>query len=205
VPDLERCDFLLVLGANPLVSNGSLMTAPGIRKRLQRLRARGGQLVVVDPRRSETAELADWHVAIRPGGDAALVLSMLHVLFAEDRVALGACADWTNDLERVREIVASHAPERVAAACGVEPEAIRRLARAFAAAPRAAAYGRMGASVQRFGTLAHWAIDLLNILTGNLDREGGLLFPRPAASLAFVGPKPGEDVEFGRTRSPVGG
>lgn len=205
VPDLERCDFLLVLGGNPLVSNGSLMTAPGIRKRLQRLRARGGRLVVVDPRRSETAELADLHLPIRPGGDAAFVLAMLHVLFAEERIALGACAGRTNGLEQVREIAACHPPESVAAACGLPAATIRALARDFASAPRAAAYGRMGASVQRFGTLAHWAIDLLNILTGNLDREGGLLFARPAASLAFVGPKPGEDVTFGRTRSPVGG
>ncbi len=205
VPDLERCGYLLVLGANPVVSNGSLMTAPGIRRRLQDLRARGGRLVVVDPRRSETAEIADEHVAIRPGGDAALVLAMLHVLFAEGRIDLGACEGRVNDLPRVREVVARFAPERVSAACGVPPATIRRLAREFASARAAAAYGRMGASVQRFGTLAHWAIDLLNLVTGNLDREGGLLFPRPAASLAFVGPRPGEAVEFGRHRSPVSG
>ncbi|MBK7951352.1 MAG: molybdopterin-dependent oxidoreductase [Deltaproteobacteria bacterium] len=205
IPDLERCDYLLILGANPLVSNGSLMTAPGIKKRLQALRARGGKLVVVDPRRSETAEIADLHLAIRPGGDAAFVLALLHVVFAEDRIALGACAGRIAGLERVREIVSCYAPERVAAACGLDAGTIRRVAREFASAPRAAAYGRMGASVQRFGTLAHWAIDLLDITTGNLDREGGVLFPKPAVSLAFVGPKPGEPTPLGRAKSPVGG
>lgn len=205
VPDLERCEYLLILGANPVVSNGSLMTAPGIKRRLGELRERGGRIVVVDPRRSETAQIADRHVAIRPGGDAAFVLAMLQVLFAEGRVDLGACQGRVNDLPRVRDCVARFTPEHVAAACGVAPETIREIARDFAKARAAAAYGRMGASVQRFGTLAHWAIDLLNIVTGNLDREGGLLFPRPAVSLGFVGPKPGEDVVFGRHRSPVSG
>jgi len=205
VPDLARCDYLLILGGNPLVSNGSLMTAPDVKKRLRAIRARGGRLVVVDPRRSETAEQADIHLAIRPGGDAAFVLAMVQVLFAEGRVELGACAGLTNGLDRVREIAARFTPERVAPACGIAPETIREVARAFASAPHAAAYGRMGASVQRFGTLAHWAIDLLNIVTGNLDREGGLLFPRPAASLAFAGPKPGQALDFGRIQSPVSG
>ena len=205
VPDLARCDYLLILGANPLVSNGSLMTAPGIKKRLRALRTRGGQIVVVDPRRSETAEIADLHLAIRPGGDAAFVLAMLQVLFEEERIDLGACRDLVNDLPRVRECVDRYTPESVAGVCGLEPETIRQVARAFASARHAAAYGRMGASVQRFGTLAHWAIDLLNIVTGNLDREGGVLFPKPAVSLAFVGPKPGQAVEFGRIKSPIGG
>lgn len=205
VPDLARCEYLLILGANPLVSNGSLMTAPGIKKRLRALRSRGGQLVVVDPRRSETAEVADLHLPIRPGGDAAFVLAMLQVLFEEERVDLAACRDLVNDLPRVRKCVARYTPESVAGVCGLEPETIRQVARAFASARHAAAYGRMGASVQRFGTLAHWAIDLLNIVTGNLDREGGVLFPKPAVSLAFVGPKPGQAVEFGRIKSPIGG
>lgn len=205
VPDLEHCDYLLVFGANPLVSNGSLMTAPGIKKRLAALRARGGQLVVVDPRRSETAEVADLHLAIRPGGDAAFALALLHVLFDEQRVDLGACAGRVDGLETVAGLVRDYAPERVAAHCGLDAETIRRVARDFAAAPAAAAYGRMGASVQRFGTLAHWAIDLLVVVTGNLDRKGGVLFPRPAVSLGFVGPKAGEAVPLGRSRSPVGG
>lgn len=207
VPDVDHCDFFLVIGANPVTSNGSLMTAPGIKKRLAGLRARGGRLVVVDPRRSETAEVADEHLFIQPGMDAAWLLSMLHVLFAEDRIELGAAADHVDasELDRVRRAVEVFAPERVADACGVAAETTRRLARELAAAPRAAVYGRMGASVQRFGTLAHWAIDLLNIATGNLDRRGGVMFPRPAASLAFAGSRADEPAPFGRSQSPVSG
>jgi anaerobic selenocysteine-containing dehydrogenase len=205
VPDVDRCDYLLMLGANPVVSNGSLMTAPGIKKRLMALRARGGKLVVIDPRRTETAAIADRHHFIRPGGDAALLLAMAQVLFEEDRVDLAGCKEHVVDLEVVRDEVRAHTPERVAAICGIEPEVIRHLARELAEAPRAAVYGRMGTSVQRFGTLAHWAIDLLNILTGNLDRPGGVLFPRPAVSLAFAGPSGDEGMTFGRVQSPVSG
>ncbi len=205
VPDVDRCDYLLMLGANPVASNGSLMTAPGIKKRLQALRARGGKLVVIDPRRSETAAIADEHFFVRPGSDAALLLSMVQVLFDEDRIDLAQCADHVEGLEDVRARVAAYRPERVTDACGIEAGEIRRLARELAAAPRAIVYGRMGTSVQRFGTLAHWAIDLLNVLTGNLDRPGGVLFPKPAISLAFAGPEADSGAPFGRRRSPVSG
>ena len=205
VPDVDRCDHLLMLGANPVTSNGSLMTAPGIKKRLGRLRARGGRLVVIDPRRSETAEIADEHHFIRPATDASLLLAMVHVLFEEDLVDLGKTAAYVSDLDRVREIAEAYPPARVSRACGLPEETIRRLARDLAAARHAAVYGRMGTSVQRFGTLAHWAIDLLNILTGNLDRPGGVLFPRPAIGLGFAGPKAHEDPPFGRRQSPVSG
>ncbi|MFK7895124.1 MAG: molybdopterin-dependent oxidoreductase [Myxococcota bacterium] len=205
VPDIERCETLLIIGANPLASNGSLMTAPGIKKRLQALQARGGQIIVVDPRRTETAELADVHHFIRPGGDTAFLLGLLNVLFEEDRIDLGAATDFARNLGRIREIASEYPPERVAPASGISADAIRDLARDLANANRAAVYGRMGASVQTFGTLAHWAIDLLNIVTGNLDREGGLLFPKPAASLAFAGPSAEEGVKFGRAKTPVSG
>jgi anaerobic selenocysteine-containing dehydrogenase len=205
VPDIDRCEYLLMLGANPVASNGSLMTAPGIKKRLGALRARGGRLVVVDPRRSETADIADEHLFIRPGTDAAFLLAMIQVLFEEDLVDLAGCAPHVSDLDVVHERIRPYTPERVAASCGISADTIRRLARELAAAPRAAVYGRMGTSVQRFGTLAHWAIDLLNILTGNLDRPGGVLFPKPAVSLAFAGPRPDEETPFGRHQSPVSG
>ena len=136
VPDVDRCDYLLMLGANPLASNGSLMTAPGIRKRLAALRQRGGRLVVVDPRRSETAAVADEHLFVRPGSDAALLLAMVHVLFDENRVQLGNASETVRDLEAVRDFVREITPDRVAGFCGVEPETIRRLARELAAAPR---------------------------------------------------------------------
>ena len=205
VPDIDHCDYLMILGANPVASNGSLMTAPGIKKRLQKLEARGGRLVVVDPRRSETAAIASEYVPIKPGTDAAFVLAMVQVLIAEDRIELGAAAEHVSGLDRLRAEIGSYTPEAVEAACGIEADRIRRLAREIAASPRAVVYGRMGASVQQFGTLAHWAIDLLNILTGNLDRKGGVLFPRPAISLGFAAPNPADGVPFGRATSPVSG
>ncbi len=205
VPDLERCETLLMLGANPVASNGSLMTAPGIKKRLEALRARGGRLIVVDPRRTETAAIADLHLPIRPGGDAAFLLAMVHVLFDEDLVSLGRAEAYVDGLDRVRTVAAAYVPESVAGVVGIEAETIRQVARQLAAAPRAVVYGRMGTSVQRFGTLAHWAIDLLNILTGNLDREGGVLFPTPAVSLGFAGPSQASGFEIGRVTSPVSG
>ena len=205
VPDIDRCKHLLMLGANPLASHGSLMTAPGMKKRLDALRARGGRLVVVDPRRSETADRADEHVFVQPGGDAALLLGMVHTLFEEGLVDPGHAGEWLDGVDAVREIAERYAPERVAPACGVDPHTIRRLAREFAASEAAVAYGRMGTCVQRFGTLASWSIDLLNILTGNLDRAGGVMFPTPAVSLGFAASWVGEEQPYGRYQSRIGG
>lgn len=200
VPDVDRSDYLLMLGANPLVSNGSLMTAPGIRDRLAALRRRGGKLVVVDPRRTETAARADEHLFIEPGGDAAFLLAIVHVLFEEARVELGACEGLVNGLPEIEEIARDFAPERVAQRCGIDAATIRRIARELSEAPRAAVYGRMGTCVQRFGTLASWAIDLVALLTGNLDRPGGSMFVNPAAPLHAIFEANGP-VEFGRYRS----
>jgi len=204
VPDVDHSDYFLMLGANPLVSQGSLMTAPGIRRRLRELRARGGKLVVVDPRRSETAARADEHHFIAPGTDAAFLFAMLHVLFEEGRVDLGRCAGIVRGLEEVERAVAGFPPERVAARCGIPAATIRRLAREFSDARSAVAYGRMGTCVQRFGTLASWGLDLLCILTGNLDRRGGAMFVNPAAPLHFA-LESERPVRFGRWRSRVGG
>lgn len=179
VPDIDRTDFLLVIGANPVVSNGSLVTAPGWPRRLEALRARGGKLVVIDPRRSETAEVADRHLAIRPGTDVFLLLALVHVLFAEGLVALGALGDFTDGLAELAGLAESFSPAAVADKTGVEPQAIVQLARDFAAARSAVAYGRIGTTAQKFGTLTSWLIDVVNILTGNLDREGGAMFPLP--------------------------
>ena len=179
VPDVDRTDRLLILGANPLASNGSLLTAPDMRARLDGIRARGGKVVVIDPRRTETAARADEHHAIRPGGDAALLLAMCHVLYAEGLVRLGAAAGHVRGEDEVRTLVARFAPERVAARVGLAPSTIRTLAREHAAASSAACYGRIGTTCQEFGTLASWAVDLVNVLTGNLDRPGGAMFPSP--------------------------
>jgi anaerobic selenocysteine-containing dehydrogenase len=183
VPDVDRTSFLLVLGANPAVSNGSMMTAPGMKRRLRALGERGGRLVVVDPRRTETARLADRHLFIRPGTDALLLAALLQVLFTESLAAPGPLADHISGMEVVRELVAGFPPERVAAATGIEATAIRELARELAAAPAGVCYGRLGVSVHEFGGLCQWLINVLNTVTGNLDRPGGAMFTRPAVDL----------------------
>lgn len=181
IPDLDRTDFMLVLGANPSVSNGSIMTAPGARHRLRDVVARGGTVVVIDPRRTETARTASEHVAVRPGGDVFLLAGMVHVLFAED---LTRTPEWCAGEDELRTFAAGWDPERAAVAAGVEPGTIERLAREFAAAERAVAYGRVGVCQQRTGTLVHWLINALNAVTGNLDRPGGAMFPESFVDLA---------------------
>ena len=180
VPDLDRTDYLLMLGANPLESNGSLCTAPDFPGRLKRLRERGGRLVVVDPRTTRTAKLADRHLAIRPGTDPHLLLSIAHVLFAEGLVDHGEVEPHLEGADAIEATVAPFTPESVAAVSGIGAEEIREIARELAAAKSAAVYGRIGVHTAEFGTLASWAADLLTILTGNFDREGGLLFPLAA-------------------------
>ncbi len=181
VPDIDRTDLLVVLGGNPLVSNGSLMTAPDMPGRLKALRRRGGRLVVVDPRRTRTAARADEHLAIRPGTDALLLAALVHTLDDEDLIEVGDhLRDHIAGLEEVVELARPFAPERVATACGIEAATIRRLARELAATERAAVYGRLGTTTVRFGTVASWLVDVVNVLTGNLDREGGAMFAKPA-------------------------
>jgi len=174
---------MLVLGANPVVSNGSMMTAPGFRRRLDQLRQRGGRLVVIDPRRTETACIADRHYFIRPGNDALLLMAFLHVILGEGIEAPGRLAGICDSLETVRTLTEPFPPERVARATGIEGDEIRGIARDFAAAPSAVCYGRMGVSTQAFGGLCQWLINVLNIVTGNLDRPGGAMFTKPAVDL----------------------
>ena len=189
IPDVDRTQFLLVLGANPVVSNGSMMTAPGFKRRLEGLKQRGGLLVVVDPRRTETAEMADRHIFIRPGSDALLLMALLHVIFLEGLETLGPTAEFCDSIEAVREVVAGISPERVAPVTGIDSEAIRDLARAFATAPSAVCYGRLGVSTQAYGGLCQWLVNVLNVVTGNLDRIGGAMFTQPAVDLvANTGP-----------------
>ncbi|KIY38656.1 dehydrogenase [Pseudomonas sp. 10-1B] len=181
IPDIDQTDFMLILGGNPLASNGSIMTVPDVEKRLKALRARGGRLVVVDPRRSETAAMADSHLFIRPGGDAALLCGLLHTLF-EEGLARGSHLP-VNGLQQVREAIAPFSAEAMGVHCGIAATDIRQLARDFAAADKAVCYGRMGVSTQAFGTLCHWLVQLINLVTGNLDREGGALCSEPAVDL----------------------
>ncbi|MEU3763464.1 molybdopterin oxidoreductase family protein [Amycolatopsis keratiniphila] len=177
VADLDRTEHLLILGANPLVSNGSLMTAPDTRGKLRGIQRRGGKIVVLDPRRTRTAQLADEHHAIRPGTDALFLFALVNVLFAENRVTPG---EHVTGVDEVRALAEPFTPEAVAPATGIDAAEIRRIALELADAERAAVYGRMGTTTQAYGTIASWLVDVLNTLTGNLDREGGVMFPLPA-------------------------
>lgn len=207
VPDIERTDLLIVLGANPVASNGSLWTVPDFRGKARALQARGGRIVVIDPRRTETAELADRHLFIRPGGDVFLLLGMAQVLFAENLVRHDRLARHVAGLAELQAAVAPYPPEAVAARCGIEAAAIRELAREFAAAPRAAFHSRIGSCTQDYGTLACWLVDAIAILAGHFDTEGGLMFSRSAAFAANTLGKPGigRGVVTGRHRSRVSG
>ena len=181
IPDIDHTDFMLILGGNPLASNGSIMTVPDVEKRLKAIQARGGKVVVVDPRRSETAAIADQHVFVRPGGDAALLFGMLSTLFSEGLTRESHLP--IEGLDEVRNAVASFTAEAMSSLCAVPADQIRQLARDFAAAPSAVCYGRMGVSTQAFGTLCHWLVQLINLVTGNLDRVGGALCTEPAVDL----------------------
>jgi anaerobic selenocysteine-containing dehydrogenase len=207
VPDIDRCDYLLMLGANPMDSNGSLWTIPDFPARLRELRARGGRCVVVDPRRTRTAEAAGEHVFIRPGTDAFLLLAIVHTLFDEGLVELGRLAEHTTGVDDVRRIALPFSAAAVAPLCGIEASTIRELARDLAAAGRAAVYGRIGTCTQEFGTAASWLVDVCNVLTGNFDRPGGALFPRaPAfAPNTHGAPGRGRGVVVGRRHSRVRG
>jgi anaerobic selenocysteine-containing dehydrogenase len=180
VPDLDRTSYLLMLGANPYESNGSLATAPDWPGRLQGIRGRGGRVVVVDPRRTKSAETADEHVFILPGTDAAFLFALAHVLFEEDLVDLGPLQGHVAGVDEVAGVVEGFDPEIVAQTCGVEAARIRRIARELADAESAAVYGRIGTHTAEFGTMASWMVDVLNVLTGNLDRVGGAMFSHAA-------------------------
>ncbi|MCA9940399.1 MAG: molybdopterin-dependent oxidoreductase [Anaerolineales bacterium] len=205
VPDVDRTDYMLILGANPLVSNGSMMTAAGIADRLRRIQQRGGKIVVIDPRRSETAARADEHFFARPGSDALLLAAMLHVIFAEGLARTNGWQAYSDHLAQAQEAVAAFTPARVADAVGMAAADICRLAREFCAATRAVCYGRIGTSTQAFGGLCHWLINLLNIVSGNFDRAGGAMFTHPAIDVVSIVGATGRTGGYGRWRSRVRG
>jgi len=205
VPDIDRTDLLLLFGSNPLVSNGSMMNAPNFPARLARLRQRGGRLIVVDPRRTRTAEQADMHLAIPPGRDVLLLLAMVRTLFAEGRVRLGPLASLVSGLSDVALAVEGFAPERVAPLLGIDASVIYKLARDFAQAKQAACHGRLGVSTQLYGGLCCWLLLVLNVLTGRLDAEGGMMFPTPAVDLAALARTLGERGSYDRWRSRASG
>ena len=203
VPDIDRTHYLLIVGANPAISHGSLMTMPNAPGRLRAVRNRGGKLVVIDPRRTETAKLATEHHFIQPGADTPFLLAIIYTLFEQGLVNLGAAAGLVNDLDAVQDAVREFAPASVADHCGIPEHTIRRLAHEFATADSAACYGRLGTCGQEFGTLSCWGIDLINILSGNLDRPGGVMFTTPAAPVTALSES--RPFEFGRFRSRVTG
>ena len=207
VPDIARCDLLVVLGANPVVSNGSMWTVPDFRGKARALQARGGRLVVIDPRRTETAALADAHHFIRPGADAFLLAGMVHTLFSEGLVQLGRVAEHVQGVDAIRAAIQGFSADAVAARCGMPADSIRALARELAASPRASIYARIGSCTQEFGSLATWLVDVLNTLTGHLDAPGGAMFPKAAAfaSNASGTPGKGRGVAMGRHASRVSG
>ncbi|MCW2854707.1 MAG: molybdopterin oxidoreductase family protein [Marmoricola sp.] len=184
VPDIDRTSYFLVFGANPMASNGSLMTVPDFPNRVRELKARGGRMVVFDPRRTETAKVASEHHFIRPASDAVVLMAMINTLFAEGLTDVPTYVDHVEELQRA---ITDFTPEYAETVSGVPAEEIRRITREFAAAPGAAAYGRIGLSTQGFGSICQWAINLLNILTGNFDRIGGVMFPEPAIDAAKNG------------------
>ena len=199
IPDIDHTDYFLMLGANPLASNGSLWTVPDVKKRIKALKDRGGRLVVIDPRRTETARLANEHHFITPGTDALFLLGLLHTLFEEKLADPAHLADFTTGLPEVERAIAGFTPEFAADHTGIDAAQTRRIARELAAAGAAICYGRMGVSTQAYGALCQWLIQVINIATGNLDRPGGVLFTTPAVDMLAT-TSPGG---FGRHRSRV--
>ena len=180
IPDIDRTDYFLILGGNPLASNGSLMTAPDIINRLDAIKKRGGKIVLLDPRRTETARVASEHHFIKPSSDVYFLLAVVNVFFAENLVNLDRLAEFTDGIEILRRVSEEFSPEYAEQLTGISGAEIKRIAAEFGTSKTAVCYGRMGVSTQKFGGLCHWLINSINILTGNFDRAGGAMFTTPA-------------------------
>ena len=202
IPDIDRTDFMLIIGANPVVSNGSLMTAPNVIGRIKAIQKRGGKIVVVDPHRTRTAKIADQHLSIRPEKDALLLFALIHCVFTSDSVNLRHLSDMTTGLDEIAQQAKNYAPETVAEHIGIDATTIRTLATEMMAADSAVCYSRMGASTQSFGGLCQWLTNVFNIITGNFDRAGGAMFPQPAFDL-LRNHKKGHKSSFGQHQTRV--
>ncbi|CAB5068549.1 unannotated protein [freshwater metagenome] len=197
VPDLDRTQYLLMLGANPYASNGSMCTAPDFPKRLTAIQERGGKVVVVDPRKTRTAEVADEWLAIMPGTDGLFLAAIAHVLFADKLVNVSPqLVAHINGLAELEQALARFTPEVVADVCGLNAETIRRIAHEIAQSPTAAVYGRIGTTTVAFGTTTSWLVDVVNVLSGNLDTPGGAMFTLPVAGGATTRGTPGKGRGF---------
>ena len=204
VPDIERTDLLVVMGANPAASQGSLLAAPDVMGILERI----DTVIVIDPVRTATAAKADEWLPITPGTDAALLLAVVHTLFEEELATVGRLDGHVDGVEVLREVAGDWSPERVAPVTGISAERIRDLARQLAGTERAVVYGRIGLCNQEFGSLASWLVDVVNILTGHFDTPGGAMFPRPVVWTVTAQPQPGLEgglPEFGRWKTRVRG
>ena len=205
IPDIDRTDHLLMLGANPMASNGSLMTAPDFPGRIKEMPTRGARLVVVDPRRTETAARANEHLFIRPGTDVFWLAALVQTLFEEDLVDIGRLEPFVSGVDVVRDLVAAFTPEAVADLCGIDADTTRRHARDLAGAAAGAVYGRIGAHTVEFGTATAWMCAILNVLTGNFDRPGGVMTSSPLAAHIDDGEPGGKGYVVGRWKSRVNG
>ncbi len=203
IPDIDRTDFMLIMGGNPAASNGSIMTAPDFSNRLKAIKKRGGKVVVVDPRFTETSKIANTHHYIKPGTDALLLLAAIHVIFDENLATQGHLKDHLNGWDTIKDLVKNYPPEKVASIIGVNTEDIETLAREFANAKTAVCYGRMGLSTQEFGGLCQWLVNVLNIVTGNLDTIGGALFTKPAVDVVGMSKMTGKTGSFNKRQSRV--
>ncbi|MBL4869096.1 MAG: molybdopterin-dependent oxidoreductase [Pseudomonadales bacterium] len=203
IPDIDNCDYFLMIGANPMASNGSLWTVPDFPARVKALQKRGGELVVIDPRHTETAAIANAHHFVRPGSDALLLFAIINTLFEEDLLVTTHLSPYLADVDTVKDVAKAFSPEKVSDITGIAVEDIQQMARKLASTERAICYGRTGISIQKYGGLCNWAIQVINVLCGNLDVVGGTLVTHPA--VGYV--KPGESGKgnFARKHSRVSG
>ena len=196
VPDIDRTDFMLIIGGNPLASNGSMMTVPDVANRLKAIQKRGGKFVVIDPRKTETAKIADQHIFIKPATDVYLLLAILNEVLKKSTslnvVEQFHCGSNLHDVNllidymgvaNLKSAIQSYTPETVSTITGIPTETIKNLVQDILNAKNAVVYGRMGVSVQAFGGVCQWLINCINIFTGNMDSEGGAMFTQPAFDL----------------------
>ena len=203
IPDIDRTDFMLILGANPVVSNGSIMTVPNVKKRLKNIQKRGGKFVTIDPRFTETSNIADQHVFIKPGSDAYLLIAMINYLFDQDLVNFKHLEKHLDGLDDIRKFIAEFQIENLFELTGITNETVATLVEEFCRAESAILYARIGVSTHEFGSVVNWLVNVFNILTGNLDSAGGMMFTTPAIDL--VGFKKPKTKKFARYHTRVSG
>jgi len=203
IPDIDRCNHMLIMGANPIVSNGSIMSVPNVKKRLKAIQTRGGKIITIDPRFTETSKVADQHHFITPGSDALLVMAMINYLFDQQLVDLARLADHVENLDKVEKMIDGFDADSVASDVGIKADDIRQLVVDFVNADRAVLYARLGVSTHEFGSVVNWLVNLFNILTGSFDEAGGLMLTAPAIDM--VGSKKAKSVKFARFHSRVSG